>query len=183
MKLSDSEETRKIWDDNKFSLIYEVKLSDQGNALTCTATIENLNEEKALEFDICFHTYFKVSNISNVRISNLQNLKYFDKVDNQAEKRQEEAVLSIANETDRIYCDTPDVIEIADENRKYVLKKDNLPDAVVWNPWIEKSKAFADLPDDGYLDFVCVEAGKVAQRFSLPRGERLTSSQTLRANL
>ena len=50
---------------------------------------------------------------------------------------------------------------------------------MVWNPWVEKAAAMADLPDQDYKNFVCVEAGYVADRYQLAPGKTLETSQTI----
>jgi glucose-6-phosphate 1-epimerase len=34
---------------------------------------------------------------------------------------------------------------------------------VVWNPWQDKAARLADLPDDGWHDFVCIEAANAGE--------------------
>ena len=36
------------------------------------------------------------------------------------------------------------------------LQKTNFPDAVVWNPWVDKSKGMADFGDDEYKARPCL---------------------------
>lgn len=52
-------------------------------------------------------------------------------------------------------------------------------DVVFWNPWTEKARAIADLPDDAFNRFVCVEPGLVTEWVDLKPGEQLTLSQYL----
>ena len=40
--------------------------------------------------------------------------------------------------------------------------------SVLWNPWIEKAAALKDLPDNGYLDFVCVETARLSLTNTAP---------------
>lgn len=40
-------------------------------------------------------------------------------------------------------------------------------DVVVWNAWIAKCKSIADLPDDAYLKYVCIEPGLVSKLHNL----------------
>lgn len=55
-------------------------------------------------------------------------------------------------------------------------------DCVLWNPWIEKSKALNDMDDDGYLNFVCVEPGVVNDYVTIQPNQALNLIQTLTPN-
>ena len=63
------------------------------------------------------------------------------------------------SEVDRVYGPTPPLLKIADRQlgRQISIDKTGFPDAVVWNLWVEKTKSLADMPDDDYHKFVCVE--------------------------
>ena len=84
-------------------------------------------------------------------------------------------------EVDRIYLSVPADLRVVDPSgRKTVrIQTENLPDAVVWNPWIEKSKATGDLGDEDYKKFVCVEAAAIETPVTLPAGERWECEQVL----
>lgn len=49
----------------------------------------------------------------------------------------------------------------------------------MWNPWIEKAKATADLGDAEYHKFVCVEAAVVGEPVTLQPGQTWTATQEL----
>jgi hypothetical protein len=52
-------------------------------------------------------------------------------------------------------------------------------DVVFWNPWSEKAAALADMDDDGYTKYVCVEPGTVANWVTVPPGKALVLTQVL----
>jgi glucose-6-phosphate 1-epimerase len=55
-------------------------------------------------------------------------------------------------------------------------------DRVLWNAWIDKSRALADLQDTAYMEYVCVEPGLVSEAVVVLPGRRLTLSQTLQCS-
>jgi len=62
---------------------------------------------------------------------------------------------------------------------KFILKKTNFDDAVVWNPYKEKISSIGDLGSDDWKKFVCVEAGNIGTKISLKPGEITKSIQVI----
>lgn len=58
---------------------------------------------------------------------------------------------------------SPNKIAIIDHEKKrtFVLQKNALPDAVVWNPWNKKAKTLPDLGVDDYKMMLCVNSAAI----------------------
>jgi glucose-6-phosphate 1-epimerase len=100
-------------------------------------------------FEEALHSYFAISDISDVAISGLAGTTYIDKTDAARRKQQIIELVTITAETDRVYLDTPRQCVIKDRGwrRSVVIEKDGAASTVVWNPWGEKAAAMADLGD------------------------------------
>jgi glucose-6-phosphate 1-epimerase len=104
------------------------------------------------------HTYLGVSDISQVRVVNLDGCAYLDTV-GLPEMRKQKGDVVFEREVDRIYESSSSILLVDDlSGRTILIEKTGSPSTVVWNPWAEKAAALADLPDDGYLKFCCIEA-------------------------
>lgn len=160
--------------DQKFELEYKVTLKKTN--LVLTLKVNNTNDEATapFEFTTAFHTYFKVPDVEKVSISGLKDLKYQDKtLDGIPTLTQEDELVTLAGWTDRVYLDSGEnqVIEGAANGGKIILKKTNLADTVVWNPWEKKAGEMGDLGSENWKGFVCVEAGQCVTPVSLASGE------------
>ena len=132
------------------------------------------NSSAAMEVENCLHTYFHVGDIGAVSLTGLQSVPFDDFAAgaNGARKVENDPVLRIMKETNRVYPDTTGAVEIHDENLKRTIRveKFNSKSTVVWNPWTTQK-----LPDDfdpaEYKHMVCVESGNVKQnKLSLAPG-------------
>jgi glucose-6-phosphate 1-epimerase len=144
------------------NVTFAVTVSEQ---LTMELTVANLSRTENLSFENCLHTYFAISDITEVGITGLTGTTYIDKVDNFTTKLESAAAVQISSETDRIYLDTAEPVEIHDArlHRKIRVEKTGSASTVVWNPWAAKAKQMSDFGDEEYKQMVCVEAGNVAQ--------------------
>ncbi|XP_052732101.1 putative glucose-6-phosphate 1-epimerase isoform X1 [Vigna angularis] len=145
-----------------------------GGDLMLTSRIRNTNSEgKPFSFTFAYHTYFSVSDISEVRVEGLETLDYLDNLQNKERFTEQGDALTFESEVDKIYLSTPTKIAIIDHEKKrtFVVRKDGLPDAVVWNPWDKKAKAMADFGDDEYKHMLCVEAAAIEKPITLKPGE------------
>nr|CAD1824843.1 unnamed protein product [Ananas comosus var. bracteatus] len=141
-----------------------------------TSRIRNTNTEgKTFSFTFAYHTYFFVSDISEVRVEGLETLDYLDNLQERKRFTEQGDAVVFESET-KIYLSTPAKLAILDHEKKrtFVLRKDGLPDAVVWNPWDKKAKAMADFGDDEYKHMVCVEAAAIEKPIELKPNEEWT---------
>lgn len=179
LSLSDTEKTREIWD-FKFSL--EMVVTLDADSLSMQMSVVNMGNT-LFDYQIALHTYFGISDIHSTAVCGLNGVEYLDSL--QGRLRQTETHLGITfdGEVDRIYLNTPDTLLIIDKTRskRLTIRKSGMPDAVVWNPWIEKSIRLTDFGDDEYQQLVCVETGAVVPGISLSPGERWTGETILKA--
>lgn len=133
-----------------------------GEALTLELTAINTGAAP-FTFEAALHTYYRVRDVSGVSVVGLDGARYLDALDGRRERRQQGPV-EFASEIDRIYLNTPGALAIDDRigERRLALAASNAHAAVVWNPWMAKARALADLGDDEYREFVCVETCNVA---------------------
>lgn len=136
---------------------------------------------RPFSFTFALHTYLSVSDISEVRVEGLETLDYFDNLNEKKRFTEQADAITFDDEVDRVYLSTPTKIAIIDHEKKrtYELRKEGLPDAVVWNPWDKKSKAIPDFGDEEYKQMVCIEAAAVEHAIVLKPCEEWKGRQEL----
>lgn len=152
-KLVSSEETKALW---PHDFCCHVGISF-GSALEVSLMTENTGNSPFILSE-ALHTYLTVGEISEVTVRGLSESKYLDTVGEHM-MREQEGDITFEGEVDNQYASTAGVI-VEDRSlvRNLVVNKLGSGTTVVWNPWIEKSKRLADLPDNAYHGFLCVEA-------------------------
>ncbi|GKT11551.1 MAG: glucose-6-phosphate 1-epimerase [Thiomicrorhabdus sp.] len=166
------ESTPEAWVIWPYYFQLELKI-EVGEALTLTLTTTNLSDD-VMPLTEAFHTYFNVKNANELNIIGLDNSRHLDKLSNATETLHT-GNLVLTPPMDSVYLDqTADVIiEDKGHNRQIKMTKQASNSAVVWNPGPETVKGFADIPDDQWSTFVCVEAGNIFDNaVSISKGEK-----------
>lgn len=152
-----------------FELRVTVRVADDGRQLVQTLAVRNTSESEALRFTTALHTYFRVSDIAAARVEGLQGCTYLDSLDGRKEKKEEggEGGVRFEEEVDRIYVAVPSdggirIVDGGECGHSISLETANLPDAVVWNPWVDKARGMADFGDDEFRRMLCVEPAVAA---------------------
>jgi len=175
LSVTDSEDTRAIWP-YEFRLCLNVRL--KANDLTVSLRVYNAGEE--FDFQTAFHTYFRVTNIAKAGVYGLNSSEFLDALREYTREQESREVIHFAQETDRIYVRTRDelVLEDAGNRSSITITKQNMPDVVLWNPWVDKSRRMQDFADDEYLDMVCVETGVIEYPVHLTCGDTWEGTTT-----
>lgn len=178
--LKPSEDDLKCWP-HCFELRLRVSISMDGD-LSLVSRVRNVNG-KPFSFSFAYHTYLSVSDISEVRIEGLETLDYLDNLSQRERFTEQGDAITFESEVDRVYVGSPSVIAVLDHEKKrtFIIRKEGLPDIVVWNPWEKKSKTMADFGDEEYKQMLCVDAAAVERAITLKPGEEWTGRLELSA--
>ena len=173
-ELQSSDATRELWP-HDFTLFARFKLCQ-----TCEIELEAHGE---FETTSALHTYFNVGDISAVKVSGLGD-RFIDKVNNAREDVLTDGVQTFPDRTDRVYLN-PEACSVIHDgalNRAIEVIHHHHSNVVGWNPGPALSVSMADMPDDGYKTFVCVESAcvTVPQKTTEEKPSRL--AQTIRVS-
>lgn len=125
---------------------------------TLNISLTTLNaDSKPLQFSDALHCYFRVGDAERTEVEGLDGCKYVYRMEDTEPKTQTEPII-INRPIDRIFQSSRccSILDGA-SNRVIVLGKSGSGNTVVWNPGAEGATRIADLANDEYREFVCVE--------------------------
>ena len=156
---TESNEDTKRWWPADFRLVYRVTFASE---LRLELVATNTGKT-SLRFEEALHAYHRVGNVLQTRLGGLSTVHYIDKTDANRKKTQQ-GEIAIVSETDRVYLDTSDAIEMEDpvSHRRTHVAKENSRTTVVWNPWVQKAHSLSDLADDEWMQMICIETSNVS---------------------
>ncbi len=156
---TESNDNTKKWWPAEFRLVQRATF---GSELSLELTVTNTGTAP-LRFEEALHAYHRVGGIENARVRGLDRVRYFDKTDSNRKKLQQ-GEIAIASETDRVYLNTSEVVELEDPvlHRRTRITKENSRTTVVWNPWVQKAHALSDFADDEWRQMICIETSNVS---------------------
>jgi len=108
------------------------------------------------------HTYLPTEDIDRSYIHNAHSLTYIDALDNW-NKKQQAGKISFNSETDRLYFfdNSNYSLRLETPNQSLLINNSNSQSAVIWNPWIEKSKRLSQFSPQDFKHMLCIETANV----------------------
>ena len=147
---------------SSFQLALKAVFELTATSLKVQLITENTGKNQQ-SFSQALHSYFPTQDIKATQLLGLDDVCYLDTLANWQEKLQQQAVEFTA-ETDRIYYPKA-AIYLHTPNYQAKLQSQGSQSAVVWNPWIEKSKTLSQFSAAAYLKMFCVETANAAADF------------------
>jgi glucose-6-phosphate 1-epimerase len=117
----------------------KLRIAIRANDLKMAFEVRNIGDTP-FPFAAALHTYFLVDDIASVRIDGVETEE-----------------LAITDKFDRVYEGAAPRLALVDGGVVLTLRQEGFADAVVWNPGREDAAALADLADEEYRRFVCIE--------------------------
>ena len=161
LAIDDNADTRAIW---PHSFTLELTVSISGQTLDLELYAHNPGQT-SWPFAAALHTYLAVSELTQIRLQGLEGLHYVDHVAG-GEATEDHPEKRFHGEIDRIYAQAGELL-LRDGPRRLAIASDQFPDLVLWNPGPDKCAALADMPTEGWLHMLCVEAARIFEPITL----------------
>lgn len=127
---------------HRFAL--QLRVAVRANELIMALNVSNTGAAP-FPFAAALHTYHLVPHLADVRIEGL-----------------EAGTLALADKLDVVYDKVDGAVFLGTWARVLTLEQEGFTDAVVWNPGAADTAALADMEDDEYQRFVCIEPVQLA---------------------
>lgn len=175
LAIEDDEATRALWP-HAFRLELTLMLED--DRIDLELSVSNTGEAP-FSFTGALHTYLRVTQVEDVALEGLYGHHYRDAANGDRVIRDSGTAVTVDAEIDRVYRDVkrPQLLQAG--NLSLGIQSQDFPDVVVWNPWVDKCGALADMPADGWRHMLCVEAAVAETSVLVPAGEEWYGRQTL----
>lgn len=175
MAVSDDEASRALWP-HPFRL--ELTVMIEADRIDLELCVTNVGET-AFAFTGALHTYLRTTQVEDIALEGLYGFHYRDATKGNQVVRETGTELQIECETDRVYRNVSRPQLLRAGNLSLGIQSQGFPDVVIWNPWVDKCAALADLADDAWRHMLCVEAAVADETVMLPAGEEWYGRQTL----
>ncbi|MGI2261246.1 D-hexose-6-phosphate mutarotase [Shewanella sp. GXUN23E] len=153
----------------------EFELSD---TLKVSLVNENCGHE-TVTLTQALHTYFPIADIHQLKASGFSGAKYIEFARGPYVQEGDEVLFD--RETDRVYTELSPVQLLHTPDGTIEVGREHSHSAVLWNPWIDKSKWLSRFNDEDYLTMVCLEAANVLEdKLVLEPGQSHTLTTTIR---
>jgi glucose-6-phosphate 1-epimerase len=132
-------------------------------------------DDQPLAFSGALHTYLAVPDVTQATLQGLGGKPEWDSLtDTHAQAAD---TLRFAAEFDRVYEAAPAPMTL--NPTLQISQSPSWANTVVWNPAEALCARLADMPDDGWLQMLCVEAAQVYEPITLPAGGHWAGWQRL----
>jgi glucose-6-phosphate 1-epimerase len=162
-----------------FRLTLEAVFS--GEYLEMRLTAHNQGSEP-FAFTAALHTYLAAHRAS-ARVHGLERCAFTDSAAGGRAMAAQGQPVEFDGEIDRRYHGVTGPVELRDAQGTVHISQTGFADVVVWNPGAVLAKKIADLPDDGFEHFVCIEAAAIQKPILLAPGAQWVGTQRLQAHV
>jgi glucose-6-phosphate 1-epimerase len=155
---TENDDTGRKWWPQNFRVVHRITVD---TSLKLELTVTNTSATP-MRFEEALHAYHHVGDVHQARVVGLHGVHFLDNMDGNREKVQEGDV-SFSKATDNAYLNTRGTLELVDPvlKRRIRIEKKHSETTVVWNPWQESAAALADLGNNEWTSFACVEASNI----------------------
>lgn len=161
-----------IWNYD-YTLRYQITLLDK--ELHLKLSVKN-QSKCSFYFNLLFSTHLKVPNVENCSIYGLKGTMTRDLKNKSLERKiWMEDVVNFTEEIYTAFLETGSKLTVSNvmRDKEMFLTKKNLPDVIVYNPWMEHGRLREGWLDDEWNQMVAIEAGHYRRPIVLEIGEEI----------